>query len=186
MQPLHYRIPVKERLAFENAFLKEFRARFLPAWFEKISGGILVVGLAAMTFWAVPQPDSAIAFMFFACVFAWLWQKAYDRSYRFFFGRYFATIPDSDAWVARVEEEYFVTEHRGLKIAFPFHALSRVYEEGDYVYLDFGSLGRARVPCRVFDSSEHRGTFVALLNSRKKEEPNQALPLSVRQTPDKL
>ena len=72
---------------------------------------------------------------------------------------------------SEIDGESFSTENRGLRYTFPLSALSRVYEERDYVYLDFTALGRARLPFSAFGSVSDRLQFARTL--QEKTSPNQ-------------
>lgn len=83
--------------------------------------------------------------------------------------RYIASLSDSDKWTSEVVDQRFVTENRGLIYSFPLSELSRIYERDEFLYLDFSSLGRARIPFSAFQTSDERFQFTRLLDTKKVE-----------------
>jgi hypothetical protein len=170
---LRYQSPLKKRISIEQTYRDEVRTQATPKWFARLSLLVLVAGLSAICYQIVPDPEKIVALIGFSGLFLWLWHEAREFCYLRFLARYLSIPVESDDWITEIEDQYFTTEHKGMRVSLPFTLFTRVYEKDDYVYLDFSRLGRAYIPSGAFDSVQHRSSFIDTLNS-KKEKPNKA------------
>jgi hypothetical protein len=173
---LTYRIPAQDSISFQTEFIRDLGKKIMPAWIRESLGLVFLGANFAVALWLSAAVDRAIALTCLVWLIHWSWQKGFAFVHRKMAARYISTLSGSDTWTSEVVDHRFVTENRGLIYSFPLSELSHIYEKDEYLYLDFSSLGRARIPFSAFQSSDERFQFSRMLDSKKPIQSSQPTP----------
>ena len=165
-----YKTPSSETIAFQASFHLSLADKITPRWLLDLLGTGFLAAVFLATLWITDGPDRAIFLTLWVWFTHWLWQKGVGYVRRKRAVRYLASLPASEDWISEIIDGYLVTENRGTRISLPLSGLTRVFEEKEFVYLDFEDRGRARIPFNAFPSVQDRENLVATLSAQERPE----------------
>lgn len=164
---LTYKIPAGEAVSFQIEFVRDQGKKIMPGWIHHSLALVFWGANFLLALWLTATVDHAIALICLLWLIYLLWHKGFAFVHRKMASRYIASLPDSELWTSEVVGDKFVTGSRGLTYSFPLSELSHIYEQGEYLYLEFPDIGRARIPFNAFQSPSERCEFVQMLESKK-------------------
>jgi hypothetical protein len=162
-----YQIAPSDHLSFRFEYHRKFSKRIMPIWVRWLFWMLLLFFTFLAVFWITRDVIRSIVLVFVYQIVALIFTGIYNSVYRRLVARYIADIPNSDQWLTEIIDDRLVTENLGLIFSFPLSSLSDVYEEGQFIYFDFSSLGVTRIPFSAFESVSERNAFISQVESRK-------------------
>lgn len=165
---LTYRIPPHESVSYHLEFAREQGKKIVPRWMREALGIVFLGANFVIALWLTTSVDRALALTVLIWLVHWSWQKGAALVSRKMTIRYFGSLPGSDIWTSEVTDDRLVVGSRGVLYSFPLPELSRLHERDNYLYLEFSTLGRTRIPFSAFQSVSDRFEFVRILDLKRK------------------
>jgi len=162
-----YKIPPEDSVSFQTEYAGNLRKNIMPRWMARLPGLVFISAIFLVFVWFIDAVDNALALTFLVWLILWSCEKGSFFIYRKMAARYIASLPDSETWTCEVTDDQFVTGSRGLYYTFPLSKISRIYEKKEFLYIEFSTLGLARMPFGAFQSDSERCEFIRMLESKK-------------------
>ena len=98
----------------------------------------------------------------------WTFQWAIQKITRAYFLRYTEKLPGIERYRTYLSDDILFTENRGYTVGFALENVTRIFKDANFLYIDFNTLGRIRMPLSVFEDESSRLAFEELVASKKK------------------
>ena len=169
MSEIRYRIPIEDRIAFEQRFHADFAGSWMPTRLILAIRLTTVLGFGLLVFSAIPEPERAVPVFGLGWLLLWASQTAINRVVGRGYRKFLQGLPGAEDFTTFFDGDYIVTESRGSRIGFHLSTSSSLYSDSDYVYVDFNKLGRVRVPISAFPDDAARSCFESRIRQHTKQ-----------------
>jgi hypothetical protein len=166
MKDFTYSISAKDRLAFEKRFHDDFAVLWAPVRGYRSLRAMLAIGFGVLIFCAIPQTERALLVFALSLFLFWGFQSANQTITSRYFLKFMERLPDIEAYRTLLDDEYLTTENRRYRSGFPLSGATSIFVDSEFVYVDFSTLGRMRVPLSAFPDDKALQEFKKTIQER--------------------